>query len=184
MTAQAFTERSIIQGGPPLEVTLIDGTRVPYRLSMDSLAALEDSFGSITAMQDQVREANDRLGNGGSAVAEGKIKMMRTVIDMIAMGVRHVPWEDPVTGERVRLGARRELVGELLDPARLQEYMNTVGVALQQAFGAFGQEGSGGPQVPATPTPAPSVQVENFPGHAGGTSQPSSAAAPMPPFGT
>lgn len=173
MTAQPLSERSIIQGGPALEITLIDGSRVPYRLSMDSLAALEDSFGSIVQMQEQVKAANDVLG---SDLATGKIQMMRTVIDMVAMGVRHVPWVDPITGERVRLGAQRELVGELLDPARLQEYMNTVGVALGAAFGTLGaQAGSADPQTPAAPTPSP--------GAAGGTSQQSSADVPMPPFG-
>jgi hypothetical protein len=176
MTAQAFSERDIIRGGRPLQVTLITGEQVDYRLSMDSLAALEDAFGSLTHMQDQLTEANRALAAGeGPQVAAGKVKMMAVVTDLVAIGLRHVPYPDPMrAGVTVRLGKDRDLVGELLDPGRLQEYMTTVGTALQQAFGAMTPEGSANPP---TPPPAPS------PGPGGGTSSPSSGAVPMPPFG-
>jgi hypothetical protein len=175
MTAQAYSERSIVQGGEPLELTLIDGERVPYRLSMDSLAALEVSFGSLLTMQQQIQDANRALSSGEGP--SGQIKMMAVVTDLVAMGVRHVKWTDPVTGQAIRLGRDRQLVAELLAPARLQEYMTTCGKALQQAFGTM-QEGSANP--PVTPPASP---PQASPGAGGGTSQPLSGDVPMPPFG-
>ena len=185
MTQQAYSERSIIQGGPPLEVTLIDGTTVPYRLSMDSLAALERSFGSLDQMQARLQGALAEYQDPDKPAGDGQIKVMQVVTDMVAMGVRHVPFTDPVTGEAGRLGTRPQLVAENLDPARLQEYMTVVGKALQQAFGSLG--GGVNPPVPASPQdaapPAAGAPATPSPGDAGTTSPPWSTGGQMPPFG-
>ena len=155
-----------------LQVQLIDGSTVSLRYSMRSIAALEARFGSLMGIQTEVQAAARALEAAKSGgTPEGGGAIFTVLCDAIAPGLLHERVTHPDTGAVVRLGTDVVLVQELLDPARLSEYLSAFSAAFSQAFGADAEAQAGG----ATP-PAQGATVPPSPGLTGTTSPSSSAA--------
>lgn len=207
MTAP-MPELDIIRQTPPPAgtITLVDGTTHTLRYSMDSIAALEDRFGSMQGIMVEVAaaqaamaaetaqraEAAEHPGLAAQLPTKGaRAPMMTIMSDAIAAGLRHVRVPDPdwdpaayagmvlQPGQimprppMVRLGKSPELVREMLDGARLSEYMGAFAAAFGAAFGALLPPG-----VQDAPRAEGNAQLAPSPGGPGGTPPPSSAGGP------
>jgi hypothetical protein len=151
-------------------ITLADGSTVHVRYSMASLRVLEQRFGSLKGISAELNEAQ-RVLQSDSGVGSGPI--FSILSDALCAGLIHetrTDVDDDGRPVRYKLGKDRDRAEELLDPARLQEYLDAFASALQEAFGDLGGE--------AGRAALEAAQL-SYPGASGSTSPPSSAAAPI-----
>lgn len=178
-------------------ITLTDRV-VQLRYTMGSLRLLEARFGSLQGLDREVQLAANgvpcpahaepnppdaehpvrwRSPGHGQAAADCTDctppgALFTVLSDCIAPGLLHERMVHPDTGQQVRLGKYPELVAELMEPHRLQEYMTSWAYAFQQAMANMAGRGNG-----ASPGQADS------PGAPGTTPPPSFSGAPTPPSG-
>ena len=99
---------------PGHTLTLVDGRVVTLRYGMRGLKALEDEFGSLNSLEEAVGLDEEGRPTG---------KVIGPIVAMLAAGL---------TAE----GISADQLLDLLDPARLDEYADAAGKALEQALPA------------------------------------------------
>ena len=155
--------------GDGTTIVLDDGTLIPLRYSMRSLALMEAQFGSVIAIQGAINTTGTGAAFGplieligpGCIGRGGFEPHIREHID--AKGVRSI---SSITYRRKADGSE---LGELMDPGRLGEYATAMGIALNEAIQSTGNDGgptgtvtspgpisSTSPSEPSTFSPAPS----------------------------
>lgn len=111
MTMPTLVPEPVTYRGEPFTLA---GRDLRVRYTMRSLLFIEERFGSITAMQEQISR-----GSGGPILTIG--------LDLLAAGLLH---EHDGAGAPL---TREELV-ELVDPRTIGEVLDMCGRALQAAF--------------------------------------------------
>jgi hypothetical protein len=111
MTAPAqptHAQRLQAKGHP---ITLADGREIRVRFGMGALVAIEERFGSLKAVEEQLKSLDVNA------------RVFGPILDLLMAGIIH-------TGI-----TREELLNdELLDPEQLTEYAQAVGRAFAEAF--------------------------------------------------
>lgn len=133
-------DRLVAAGRP---ITLADGSIVRLRFGFRGLLALEESFGSLTAVEEIL-----------SQVAEGKGKLLDPLVRLLAAGL-------------VSEGLGFDAVADRLDIARLESYVEALVVALEEALpaakvgkGATAVVPTNGSLGPTSTTSPPSGSIE------------------------
>ncbi|MFJ5802677.1 hypothetical protein [Streptomyces decoyicus] len=145
---------------PGTTITLADGTELNLVYSFRGLALIEASFGSVSAVQGAIQADGAAFGPlieiiGAGAVASGVFEPhIREHQD--AKGNRRVT---EIVYRRQRDGKQ---LGDLLHPARLDEYTTAFTKAFEQALkSAEGNDQAAGTAVPrpieTVPSPGPSA---------------------------
>lgn len=161
---------------PGVEIVLADGTRRRLLYTLDAMRLLEQKFGTVVGVAAivkgaaEVADAHGRVAVGKGSEADvvrvGTYKgpgLIEALELALAAGLMDERVVDPRTGDDAFVGDRPDLVGRLLHPGRLREYVEAFGAALNQAFdtGEPAEEGE-----PANPTTRPRTS----PGRNGSTS--------------
>lgn len=123
MAGTTDAQRLRAKGAP---ITLADGSEVRVRFGMAGILALEEYFGSITAVEEQM------------IALDANREVFTFMTKVIAAGLTH-------SGHSLA----SLLAEDLLDPDRVWEYAEAAGLAFREAFPAAGSL----PEAPAAPTP-------------------------------
>lgn len=153
-----MSDADVIDGTGPQPVTLLNGRTVTLRYGFRSMRRLEQMFGSLGEM------ARQQQAGGDGTMYEATAKML-------ACGMLHEH-----DGEGAPLTVDR--LDDLLDPAKIDVYLEAATAALALAFPAEAEE------VVAQGPPAGDVAAAtDSPGAPGTTPPPSSSDAPTPSSG-
>lgn len=167
---------------PGITVTLADGREATIKFTFRSLAYLEDKFGSLGAVQALFERAKGNQGDVAIFEPLAIIVHAGLLYQRVPAWTVHLPTGAVTTNDEadanelasslsttvpVQKVLRRmtlDDVLDLLDPARLEDYLNAAGKALGQAFG----------DGPGNADPAPDEAPDASPGESATTPQPSS----------
>lgn len=132
-------------------ITLLDGSLIPLRYSMRSLALLEAKFGSVANIQTAI----DSSGRGAA---------FGPIIDLIGPGTIGLGGFEPHIREHVDGKGNRSIssiayrrkrdgleLGELMGPNRMGEHVEAMARALNEALGG-GQGNDPAPEQPGVTT--------------------------------